>query len=222
MAEKQSKWRVFTAGIIRENPVLMLLLGLCPTLGVSGKFFNAIGMGLGVIFVLVCSNAVISLMKKIIPNQVRIPGYIVIIATFVTIVELMLRAFSPVLYSGLGIFIPLIVVNCIVLGRAEAFAGKNRLLPSVLDGLGMGIGFTLSLMLIAFIREILGAGTLTLWESGSTVYRFVIPGLSEAPVSVLATPAGALFVVGFVIAGINAVKQYRSRPGKDARKGASA
>ena len=134
----------------------------------------------------------------------------------------MLRAFSPVLYSGLGIFIPLIVVNCIVLGRAEAFAGKNRLLPSVLDGLGMGIGFTLSLMLIAFIREILGAGTLTLWESGSTVYRFVIPGLSEAPVSVLATPAGALFVVGFVIAGINAVKQYRSRPGKDARKGASA
>ena len=167
-------------------------------------------------------KVVISLMKKIIPNQVRIPGYIVIIATFVTIVELMLRAFSPVLYSGLGIFIPLIVVNCIVLGRAEAFAGKNRLLPSVLDGLGMGIGFTLSLMLIAFIREILGAGTLTLWESGSTVYRFVIPGLSEAPVSVLATPAGALFVVGFVIAGINAVKQYRSRPGKDARKGASA
>ena len=205
-----------TKGIFRENPVLMLLLGLCPTLGVSGKFFNAIGMGLGVIFVLVCSNAVISLMKKIIPNQVRIPGYIVIIATFVTIVELMLRAFSPVLYSGLGIFIPLIVVNCIVLGRAEAFAGKNRLLPSVLDGLGMGIGFTLSLMLIAFIREILGAGTLTLWESGSTVYRFVIPGLSEAPVSVLATPAGALFVVGFVIAGINAI------PGKAARKGASA
>ena len=200
----------------------MLLLGLCPTLGVSGKFFNAIGMGLGVIFVLVCSNAVISLMKKIIPNQVRIPGYIVIIATFVTIVELMLRAFSPVLYSGLGIFIPLIVVNCIVLGRAEAFAGKNKLLPSILDGLGMGIGFTLSLMLIAFIREILGAGTLTLWESGSTVYRFVIPGLSEAPVSVLATPAGALFVVGFVIAGINAIKQYRNRPGKAARKGASA
>lgn len=211
-----------TKGIFRENPVLMLLLGLCPTLGVSGKFFNAIGMGIGVIFVLVCSNAVISLMKKIIPNQVRIPGYIVIIATFVTIVELMLRAFSPVLYSGLGIFIPLIVVNCIVLGRAEAFAGKNKLLPSILDGLGMGIGFTLSLMLIAFIREILGAGTLTLWESGSTVYRFVIPGLSEAPVSVLATPAGALFVVGFVIAGINAIKQYRNRPGKAARKGASA
>ena len=210
-----------TKGIFRENPVLMLLLGLCPTLGVSGKFFNAIGMGLGVIFVLVCSNAVISLMKKIIPNQVRIPGYIVIIATFVTIVELMLRAFSPVLYSGLGIFIPLIVVNCIVLGRAEAFAGKNKLLPSILDGLGMGIGFTLSLMLIAFIREILGAGTLTLWESGTTVYRFVIPGLSEAPVSVLATPAGALFVVGFVIAGINAIKQYRNRPGKAARKGAS-
>ena len=167
-----------TKGIFRENPVLMLLLGLCPTLGVSGKFFNAIGMGLGVIFVLVCSNAVISLMKKIIPNQVRIPGYIVIIATFVTIVELMLRAFSPVLYSGLGIFIPLIVVNCIVLGRAEAFAGKNKLLPSILDGLGMGIGF-------------------------------------------LATPAGALFVVGFVIAGINAIKQYRNRPGKAARKGAS-
>ena len=211
-----------TKGIFRENPVLMLLLGLCPTLGVSGKFFNAIGMGLGVIFVLVCSNAVISLMKKIIPNQVRIPGYIVIIATFVTIVELMLRAFSPVVYSGLGIFIPLIVFNCIVLGRAEAFAGKNKLLPSILDGLGMGIGFTLSLMLIAFIREILGAGTLTLWESGSTVYRFVIPGLSEAPVSVLATPAGALFVVGFVIAGINAIKQYRNRPGKAARKGASA
>lgn len=212
-----------TKGIFKENPVLVLLLGLCPTLGVSGKFFNAIGMGMGVIFVLVCSNAVISLLKKVIPNQVRIPGYIVVIATFVTIVELVLKAFSPVLYSGLGIFIPLIVVNCIVLGRAEAFAGKNRLLPSVLDGLGMGIGFTLSLMLIAFIREILGAGTLTLWESGSVVYRFVIPGLSESPVAVLGTPAGALFVMGFVIAGINALKSYRTRPGrKEKRKGAAA
>lgn len=215
--------RELTKGIFKENPVLVLLLGLCPTLGVSGKFFNAIGMGMGVIFVLVCSNAVISLLKKVIPNQVRIPGYIVVIATFVTIVELVLKAFSPVLYSGLGIFIPLIVVNCIVLGRAEAFAGKNRLLPSVLDGLGMGIGFTLSLMLIAFIREILGAGTLTLWESGSVVYRFVIPGLSESPVAVLGTPAGALFVMGFVIAGINALKAYRTRPGrKEKRKGAAA
>lgn len=215
----------FTKGIFKENPVLVLLLGLCPTLGVSGKFFNAIGMGMGVIFVLVCSNAVISLLKKIIPNQVRIPGYIVVIATFVTIVELALKAFSPTLYSGLGIFIPLIVVNCIVLGRAEAFAGKNRLLPSVLDGLGMGIGFTLALMLIAFIREILGSGTLTLWESGTTVYRFEIPGLSQSPLSVLATPAGALFVMGFVIAAINAIRAYRTRSGrkvKEKSKGAAA
>lgn len=210
-----------TKGIFKENPVLVLLLGLCPTLGVSSKFFNAIGMGLGVIFVLVCSNGVISLLKNVIPNQVRIPGYIVIIATFVTIVELVLKAFSPALYNGLGIFIPLIVVNCIVLGRAEAFASKNRLIPSLLDGLGMGVGFTLSLLLIAFIREILGSGTLTLWESGSVVYRFVIPGLSQSPVSVLSTPAGALFVMGFIIAALNAIKIYRNRPGKSVRGGRS-
>ena len=201
-----------TKGIFRENPVLMLLLGLCPTLGVSGKFFNAIGMGLGVIFVLVCSNAVISLMKKIIPNQVRIPGYIVIIATFVTIVELMLRAFSPVLYSGLGIFIPLIVVNCIILGRAEAFAGKNGVLDSALDGIGMGIGFTMSLSFIALIREIFGAGKITLFPIGSFSGTITIPGLSESPVRVVALAAGALLLMGY----LKAFFQWKSERGKKA------
>ena len=217
-----SHMKELTKGLFKENPTFIIMLGMCPTLSVSTQVSNALGMGVAVIFVLTCSNIFISLLRKVIPDSIRIPSYIVIIASFVTVVEMVMHAFVPSIYEALGVYLPLIVVNCIVLGRAEAFAGKNKLLPSILDGLGMGIGFTLSLMLIAFIREILGAGTLTLWESGSTVYRFVIPGLSEAPVSVLATPAGALFVVGFVIAGINAIKQYRNRPGKAARKGASA
>ncbi len=203
----------FTKGIIKENPVFVLLLGLCPTLGVTTSFFNAIGMGLGVIFVLLGSNIVISLLKKVIPDEVRIPSYIVIIATFVTVVELVLHAYVPALYDSLGIFIPLIVVNCIVLGRAEAFASKNSIFLSILDALGMGLGFTFALMIIAIFREVLGSGTLTLWVSNSSTIKFIIPGLSVAPIGVIAMPAGAMIVVGLIIGGINWLKMRKSSGG---------
>ena len=136
----------------KENPIFVIALGLCPTLATSTMVINALGMGAGVIFVLVCSNIFISLLKNFIPDNVRIPAYIVVIASFVTIVQMVMEAYAPSLYAALGVFVPLIVVNCIILGRAEAFANKNKVLPSILDGLGMGVGFTLALTLIALIR----------------------------------------------------------------------
>ena len=148
------RMQVLTKGFFKENPVFIIMLGLCPTLGVTTQVVNGIGMGLSVIFVLVFSNIFIAMLKNIIPNSVRIPAYIVIIAAFVTIVEMVMHAYAPSIYQALGIFLPLIVVNCIILGRAEAFANKNTVLDSFLDGVGMGVGFTLSLTLIAFIREI--------------------------------------------------------------------
>ena len=152
----------FTKGLFKENPIFVIALGLCPTLATSTMVINALGMGAGVIFVLVCSNIFISLLKNFIPDNVRIPAYIVVIASFVTIVQMVMEAYAPSLYAALGVFVPLIVVNCIILGRAEAFANKNKVLPSILDGLGMGVGFTLALTLIALIREVLGSGTITL------------------------------------------------------------
>jgi len=150
----------FTKGFIRENPVLALFLGLCPTLGVTTSAINGIGMGLATTFVLVMSNISISLLKNLIPGNVRIPAFIVVIASFVTIVELTMQAFVPALFEALGLFIPLIVVNCIVLGRAEAFASKNDLFSSIIDGLGMGVGFTITLFILGSIREILGSGSI--------------------------------------------------------------
>ena len=147
----------FTKGIIKENPVLRLMLGTCATLAVTTAASNAIGMGLATTFVLVCSNAVISLLKKIIPDKVRIPAYITIVAGFVTIVQLLIKAYVPALNKSLGVFLPLIVVNCIILGRAEMFASKNPVLPSIVDGLGMGVGFTAALLAMGIIRELLGA-----------------------------------------------------------------
>src|SRR5690554_2086257 len=158
---------VLTRGIFKENPVFIIMLGLCPTLGVTTQVINGIGMGLAVIFVLVFSNMFISLLKSFIPNSVRIPAYIVIIAAFVTIVEMMMHAYAPSIYQALGIFLPLIVVNCIILGRAEAFASKNSVVDSILDGVGMGVGFTLALTLIALIREMFGNGTITLMKIGN-------------------------------------------------------
>ena len=147
----------FTKGIFKENPIFIIMLGMCPTLAVSTQVWNALGMGAGVIFVLVGSNIFISLLKNVIPDSIRIPSYIVIIASFVTILEMLMHAFMIELYNALGIYLSLIVVNCIILGRAEAFANKNSVLDSALDGLGMGIGFTLGLTLIALIREVIGA-----------------------------------------------------------------
>ena len=158
-------WLAFWSGIFKNNPIFRLVLGLCPTLAVTTSLENALGMGLAASFVLICSNGLVSALRRVIPDAVHIPCYIVIIATFVTTVNLLMQAFLPGLSEKLGIFIPLIVVNCIILGRAEAFACKNGVVDSLADGLGTGIGFTLALSLIGAVREIIGAGTLTVWGS---------------------------------------------------------
>lgn len=188
----------FTKGIIKENPIFIIVLGLCPALAVSTQVINAIGMGAGVIFVLLGSNIFVSLLKDFIPEKVRIPAYIVIIASFVTIVDLVMQAFAPSLSKSLGVFVQLIVVNCIILGRAEAFANKSKVSDSVLDALGMGVGFTLALGLISLIREVLGSGTITLFAIGSFDGVIKLPGLSESPVRVMSLAAGALLVMGYL------------------------
>lgn len=188
----------FTKGIIKENPIFIIVLGLCPALAVSTQVVNAIGMGAGVIFVLLGSNIFVSLLKDFIPEKVRIPSYIVIIASFVTIVDLVMQGFAPSLSKSLGVFVQLIVVNCIILGRAEAFASKNKLSDSVLDALGMGVGFTLALGLISLIREVLGSGTITLFAIGSFNGVIRLPGLAESPARVMSLAAGALLVMGYL------------------------
>lgn len=188
----------FTNGIFKENPIFIILLGLCPTLAVSTQVVNAIGMGAGVIFVLLGSNIFVSLLKDFIPEKVRIPAYIVIIASFVTIVDLVMQGYAPSLSKNLGVFVQLIVVNCIILGRAEAFANKNNIKDSVMDALGMGVGFTLGLGLISLIREVLGAGTITLFPIGGFSGVISIPGLSESPIRVMGLAAGALLVMGYL------------------------
>ena len=155
-----SKLQIITKGILKENPTFVLILGMCPTLGVTSSAINGMGMGVATMAVLIMSNIVISLIKSLIPDKVRIPAFIVVIASFVTIIEMLMQAYLPSLYSALGVFIPLIVVNCIILGRAEAFASKNGLLDSALDGIGIGLGFTLSLTLIGAVREAFGAGAI--------------------------------------------------------------
>ena len=163
MSKNPSKLKILTNGILNENPVLRLVLGTCPTLAVTTMASNGIGMGLAATFVLLCSNIVISALRKIIPDQVRIPCYITVIAGFVSVVQMLVKAFVPALDSALGVYLPLIVVNCIILGRAEMFASKNGVIDSALDGIGMGIGFTITLTIMGTIREILGSGT---WMSG--------------------------------------------------------
>ena len=193
-----SQMKELTKGIFKENPVFIIMLGMCPTLGVSTQVSNALGMGASVIFVLTCSNIFISLCRKIIPDAIRIPCYIVIIASFVTIVQMVRHAFVSAVYDALGVYLPLIVVNCIILGRAEAFASKNGVVASALDGIGMGIGFTLSLTLIALIREVLGAGTITLFPVGGFSGTITLPGISESPVRVMTLAAGALLLMGYL------------------------
>ena len=197
----------FTKGIIKENPIFIILLGLCPALAVSTQVVNALGMGAGVIFVLLGSNIFVSLLKDFIPKKIRIPAYIVIIASFVTIVDLVMQGYAPVLSRNLGVFVQLIVVNCIILGRAEAFANKNNLSRSILDALGMGIGFTLGLLLISLIREVLGAGTITLFPIGDFNGVIRIPVLYSAPVRVIGLATGALLVMGYLKALFNWFEQ---------------
>lgn len=187
-----------TKGIIKENPVFVMALGLCPTLAVSTSVMNAIGMGLAATFVLLCSNIIISLIKKMIPSKIRIPAFIVVIASFVTIVDMVMEAYFPALHKSLGLFIPLIVVNCIILGRAEAFASKNNVIRSVLDGIGMGIGFTFALIVIAVIRELLGAGQ---------ILGYDIMPKSYQPVLIAILAPGAFIVMGVLMGMMNLKKK---------------
>jgi len=179
MAEKVNQTQNFLKGIVKDNPVFVMLLGMCPTLGVTSSAFNGLGMGVATMFVLLMSNIVVSLVKTQIPSKVRIPAFIIIIASFVTIVEMVLEAFIPFLYEQLGIFIPLIVVNCLILGRAEAYASKNNILSSIVDALGMGLGFVIALTALGAVREILGSGSIFEFkfvaEDANTFILFILP-----------------------------------------------
>ena len=192
-----NNWKVFLNGLIKENPTFVLLLGMCPTLGTTSSALNGMSMGLATTFVLICSNIVIALLKNLIPDKVRIPAYIVVIASFVTLLQMLMQAYLPSLYASLGLFLPLIVVNCLIRGRAEAFAAKNTALPSLFDGLGMGLGFTWALTLLGAVRELLGTGA---------VFGFtLLPSATNMLVFVLAP--GAFIVLGYLIAIVNKIKK---------------
>ena len=192
-----NNFKVLMNGIVKENPTFVLLLGMCPTLGTTSSAINGMGMGLATMFVLICSNVVISSIKNLIPDMVRIPAFIVVIASFVTLLQMIMQAYVPALYATLGLFIPLIVVNCILLGRAEAFASKNGVVPSFFDGVGMGLGFTIALTVLGAVREILGTGKifgLEVWPEDYGMLMFVL-----AP--------GAFIVLGYLIAIVNKLKK---------------
>ena len=196
-------------GIVKENPTFVLTLGMCPTLAVTTSAKNGLGMGLTTMVVLALSNAFISLLRKVIPDKVRIPAFIVIIASFVTVMELLLEGFLPSLYDALGIYIPLIVVNCIILGRAEAYASKNPVLPSLFDGIGMGLGFTIALTMIGAVRELLGAGQ---------IFGMTVMPSGYVPVSIFIMAPGAFFVLAMLTAIQNQVKVNGEKKGKDMSK----
>lgn len=199
--------KVFKNGLVDDNPTFVQVLGMCPTLAVTTSAFNGIGMGLATTVVLIFSNLVISLLRNIIPSKVRIPSFIVIIATFVTMVDLFLQGYVPALYDALGLFIPLIVVNCVVLARAEAFAAKNKVIPSIVDGFSMGLGFTIALGIIGFVRELFGAGTVF---AGTSLETFVMPS-GYQPISIMILAPGAFIVLGLLFAIFNYLKDRESR-----------
>lgn len=209
--EKVSKKTILLNGIFKENPVLVLILGMCPTLAVTTSLEGAIGMGLALLFVLVFSNITISMIRKIVPNEIRIPVYIVVIATFVTIVEMLLSAYMPALYEQLGVFVSLIVVNCIVLGRAEVFASKNNVLDSLLDAIGVGLGFLGALMLVASIREILGVGTLTIWGSLQINFLPIYDLLGIEPTSFFVSNPGAFIILALLMGSIQTIVIYHKK-----------
>ncbi len=194
-----NQWKNFSKGFIKENAVFVLFLGLCPTLGVTTSATNGLGMGLATTFVLVMSNLVVSLVKSLIPDKVRIPAFIVIIATFVTVVELVMKGYVPALFDALGLFIPLIVVNCLVLGRAEAFASKNTIWSSLVDGAGMGLGFTMALTVLGAVRELLGSGAFFGMKliSGDAMLLFILP-------------PGAFLALGYLLVLANMIKEKTS------------
>jgi electron transport complex protein RnfE len=199
-----SAWKEFTKGLWEQNPTLRLILGMCPTLAVTTSASDAMGMGVSATFVLVASNVAISALRKVIPDSVRLPAFIVVIATFVTVVDLVMKAYTPELYKSLGIFIPLIVVNCIILGRAEAYAFKNNVALSLIDGLGMGAGFTLGLLTLGSIRELLGNGS---------VFGMSLLGGGYEPILIFVLPPGAFIALGFLIAGMNKLELRRKANG---------
>ena len=200
-------------GLIKENPTFVLMLGMCPTLAVTTSAINGLGMGLSTTVVLVLSNMLISMLRKVIPDSVRMPAFIVVVASFVTIVQFLLEGFVPSLYDSLGLYIPLIVVNCIILGRAESYASKNPVLPSIFDGIGMGLGFTFGLTCIAIVREFIGTGA---------IFGVQILPLADAaagkggyvPVTIFILPAGAFLVLAFLVAGMNKLKKHAAQKGK--------
>ena len=200
-------------GLIKENPTFVLMLGMCPTLAVTTSAINGLGMGLSTTVVLVLSNMLISMLRKVIPDSVRMPAFIVVVASFVTIVQFLLEGFVPSLYDSLGLYIPLIVVNCIILGRAESYASKNPVLPSIFDGIGMGLGFTFGLTCIAIVREFIGTGA---------IFGVQILPLADAaagkggyvPVTIFILPAGAFLVLAFLVAGMNKLKKRAAQKGK--------
>ena len=199
--KKTNYWKILITGLLKENPVFVLILGTCPTLAMSNSVTNAVGMGLAATAVLLCSNAVISLLRKVIPDSVRIPCYIVVIAGFVTLVEMFIHAFLPELYESLGVFLALITVNCIILGRAEMFAGKNTVGKSILDGIGMGLGFTIALLAMATVREVFGAGTFAGIE---------IPFMIDHKIEILVKAPGGLMVYGLLIALVNVITKGKA------------
>ena len=209
---KNKKLSIFLKGLIIENPVLVLILGTCPTLAQTGSVINALSMGIAATIVLMCSNMAISALRKIIPETVRIPCYIVVIAAFVTVVQLLMHAYLPDLYDMMGVYLALIVVNCIILGRAEMFARKNGVIDSALDGLGMGLGFLIALLAMAIIREVLGAGSFAgirlpfmvgVNEAGEEIYNFTVPILAQAP--------GGFLVFGILIAIVNKIGSKKNK-----------
>ena len=220
MKEKANRLAVLTKGIIKENPNLVLLLGTCPTLATTSSAFNGMGMGIAATVVLLCSNVVISLLAKLIPDKVRIPCYIVVIAGFVTLVQFIVQAFAEPLYNSLGVFLPLIVVNCIILGRAEMFANKNGVIDSAFDGIGMGIGFTLSLTCIGAVREIIGNGTIFsgfFLGSEELVQKLTvsIPFIVDHPMLIIALAPGGFFIYACAIAVVNKILASKGKTPRD-------
>lgn len=213
--KKNAKLQIVSNGIFAQNPTFRLVLGMCPTLAITTSAFNGLGMGLAATLVLICSNALVSLLRKFIPDKVRIPAYVLIIATLVTLLEMLLKRFIPTLYSALGIYLPLIVVNCIILARAEAFANSNKVGDSMLDGLGMGLGFTLALTALGFVREFIGNGTLFMGSLGSVNFGVKLGALPDYALKFFVLPAGGFLTLGLAMALVNAMSDYRAKKRKE-------
>lgn len=207
--KSNSKLQIVSNGIFAQNPTFRLVLGMCPTLAITTSAFNGLGMGLAATLILICSNALVSLLRKVIPDKVRIPAYVLIIATFVTLLEMILKKFIPTLYSALGIYLPLIVVNCIILARAEAFASSNKVGDSILDGLGMGLGFTLALTCLGFVRELIGSGTIFAGSLGFLTFGISLGAARDYSLAIFVLPAGGFLTLGLAMALVNWVSDKK-------------